>query len=74
MRPRSELFAQIDDWIEELRQRYAQTHSATRKNVWGGERLELARIRLEQERQRFLELVARPETLEGMRRFTRKSA
>ena len=74
VRPAGELEGQIDEWGEGLRQRHSQTHSATRRNVWDTTRLEIVCSRLEQEKQRFLELIARPETLEGMRSFTRKRA
>jgi 2-(1,2-epoxy-1,2-dihydrophenyl)acetyl-CoA isomerase len=72
--PRLELEKQIDSWVTELGQRFSQTHRATRQNVWDKTRRAQVRSRLEQEKARFLELVARPETLEGMRKFTGKRA
>jgi 2-(1,2-epoxy-1,2-dihydrophenyl)acetyl-CoA isomerase len=72
--PRSELERQIDSWVTELCQRFSQTHRATRQNVWDKTRRAQVRSRLEQEKARFLELVARPETLEGMKAFNRKRA
>ncbi|MEM9633633.1 MAG: enoyl-CoA hydratase/isomerase family protein [Pseudomonadota bacterium] len=71
---RTELETRVEAWTEELGRRYRQTHCATRQNIWDDQRLGLARRRLEQEKARFLELVARPETFDGMQKFTRKRA
>jgi 2-(1,2-epoxy-1,2-dihydrophenyl)acetyl-CoA isomerase len=72
--PRLELGKQIDNWVTELGRRSSQTHRATRQSVWDKTRRAQVRSRLEQEKARFLELVGRPETLEGMRTFTGRCA
>lgn len=72
--PRSDLEGVIDDWVASIRGGMAQTHGVTRSNVWDDARLALVRARLEQEKEQFLNLIVRTETLEGMKNFTRKSA
>ncbi|MES0881169.1 enoyl-CoA hydratase/isomerase family protein [Roseibium sp. SCP14] len=71
---RAELEARIETWVDGIAGRYRQTHRATRQSIWDDQRRGLVRRRLEKEKSRFLELVARPETLEGMQNFTRKRA
>ncbi|MCX2725494.1 enoyl-CoA hydratase/isomerase family protein [Roseibium salinum] len=72
--PRSELATQIDAWVDDLGKGFARTHRVTRQGVWDERRREEVRRRLDLERARFLELVERPETLDGMKRFTRQRA
>ncbi len=72
--PASDLEHHIANWVSEISKRFPQTHSATRQNVWDATRRHLVKERLDQEKARFLELVAKPETLAGMAAFTRKSA
>ncbi|MES0812115.1 enoyl-CoA hydratase/isomerase family protein [Roseibium sp. SCPC15] len=71
---RAELEPRVDTWIDGIARRFRQTHQATRQNIWDDQRRSLVRRRLEQEKSRFLELVAQPETFEGMQNFTRKRA
>lgn len=71
---RPELERQIDRWVSALAARYQQTHRATRKNVWDEVRLAQVRDRLDQEKDRFLDLIVRPDTRAGMAAFTKKRA
>lgn len=73
-RPAGELAALIDAWVADLGQGFAQTHQATRQNIWDDLRREAVRRRLDQEKARFLELIGRQGTLEGMMDFTKKRA
>ncbi|MET1412514.1 enoyl-CoA hydratase/isomerase family protein [Roseibium sp. HPY-6] len=70
----SRLEADVADWVAALGARHQQSHVATRQNVWDAQRLEAVRKRLENEKEHFLELVARPETIAGLKTFTSKSA
>lgn len=72
--PPEELESQIRSWTNEIAKGYAQTHRATREKVWDDQRRAEVRSRLDQEKTRFLELVTRPETLEGMRDFKKERA
>ncbi|WP_428646726.1 enoyl-CoA hydratase/isomerase family protein [Roseibium sp.] len=74
VRPLSQLEAEIDAWTSAIGQGFGQTHKATRANVWDAERLGAVRHRLDREKDRFLDLVARPETLSGMKDFGKKRA
>jgi len=64
----------IDGWVADLGQGFAQTHQVTRQNVWDDPRREAVRRRLDQEKARFLDLIGRQGTLEGMKDFTKKRA
>ena len=64
----------IAEWVTGISRRFAQTHVATRHNVWDDRRRKLVKERLDQEKARFLDLIARPETLAGMQEFTKQSA
>lgn len=72
--PVQELAATIDGWVADLGKGYAQTHQVTRQNVWDEFRRADVRRRLDQEKIRFLDLISRQGTLEGMKDFTRKRA
>lgn len=72
--PASELEKIIDSWVSEISKRFSQTHSATRQNIWDAARRDLVQQRLDQEKSKFLELIARPETFAGMTTFTKQSA
>lgn len=72
--PLSELEGQIGKWLDDLSRGSSRTHLATRRGVWDDARRETVRRRLDQEKDRFLELVALPETIEGMLEFTRRRA
>jgi len=74
IRPREELETQIRDWTADLARGFAQTHRATREKIWDDQRRAEVRSRLDQEKARFLELVTRAETLEGMRDFRKERA
>lgn len=69
---RPDLEEQIDSWVTGLRLKKAQSHKAARHNIWDKARRGEVRSRLEQEKAHFLELVARLETLEGMKAFVEK--
>ncbi|WP_299483971.1 enoyl-CoA hydratase/isomerase family protein [uncultured Roseibium sp.] len=64
------LEADVGDWIAVLGSQHLQSHLATRRNVWDELRLEAVRKRLGNEKEQFLELVARPETIAGLKAFT----
>ncbi len=70
--PAAQIQAQIDHWVEEIAKRSANTHKATRAHVWDDARRGFVRQRLDQEKARFLDLIALPETIERMREFTSK--
>jgi 2-(1,2-epoxy-1,2-dihydrophenyl)acetyl-CoA isomerase len=72
--PVRDLAGMIDTWVEDLGNGYAQTHRATRQNIWDTQRRGDVRRRLDQEKTRFLELIGCQGTLEGMQGFTRKRA
>jgi 2-(1,2-epoxy-1,2-dihydrophenyl)acetyl-CoA isomerase len=72
--PASELETHIGTWVSEITRRFPQTHTATRQNIWDATRRRLVQERLDQEKSRFLDLIARPETLAGMTAFTRQRA
>ena len=72
--PTQGLAGMMDAWVEDLRKGYAQTHKATRQNIWDAQRRGEVRSRLDQEKTRFLDLVSRQGTIEGMKDFTRKRA
>ncbi|WP_422378098.1 enoyl-CoA hydratase/isomerase family protein [Roseibium sp.] len=72
--PVPDLPATIDSWVADLGKGYAQTHQVTRQNVWDASRRADVRRRLDQEKARFLDLICRQGTLEGMKDFTRKRA
>ncbi len=72
--PATGLQEQIDLWTGELGASHAQSHLAARQSVWDTKRRDGVRQRLEQEKHRFLDLISRPETLEGMKGFLRESA
>ncbi|POF28566.1 enoyl-CoA hydratase/isomerase family protein [Roseibium marinum] len=72
--PSAELESQIRNWTTDIAKGFAQTHRATREKVWDDQRRAEVRSRLDQEKARFLELVTRPETLEGMRDFKKERA
>jgi len=72
--PACELADMIDGWTSDLGQGFAQTHQATRQNIWDAVRREAVRRRLDQEKTRFLDLIGRQGTLEGMKEFTKKRA
>jgi 2-(1,2-epoxy-1,2-dihydrophenyl)acetyl-CoA isomerase len=72
--PVAGLTGTVDGWVADLGRGFAQTHQATRQNIWDDSRREAVRRRLDQEKTRFLDLVARQGTLEGMKDFTRKRA
>ncbi|TYC52139.1 enoyl-CoA hydratase/isomerase family protein [Rhodobacterales bacterium] len=72
--PLSKLEATVEAWVERLSRGCAQTHLATRQNVWDERRLDGVRARLDQEKQRFMDLIARPATIAGMREFLRVHA
>ncbi|GAB4521149.1 MAG: enoyl-CoA hydratase [Roseibium sp.] len=72
--PAAGLCGIIDGWVGDLGRGHAQTHQATRQNIWDARRRDDVRRRLDQEKARFLELVGRQGTLEGMKEFTRKRA
>ncbi|WP_299816106.1 enoyl-CoA hydratase/isomerase family protein [uncultured Roseibium sp.] len=72
--PREQLESQIGSWTSEIAKGYAQTHRATREKIWDEQRRAEVKSRLDQEKARFLELVTRPETLEGMRDFKKERA
>lgn len=69
-----ELGDMIDKWVSDLGQGFAQTHQATRQNIWDDLRREAVRRRLDQEKTRFLDLIGRQGTLEGMKDFTKQRA
>ena len=72
--PSARLDGIIDGWVGDLGKGHAQTHRATRQNIWDQRRRDDVRRRLDQEKARFLELVGRQGALEGMRDFTKKRA
>ena len=72
--PAGELSATVDGWVSDLGKGFAQTHQVTRQNVWDDIRRADVRRRLDQEKHRFLDLIGRQGTLEGMKEFTRKRA
>ena len=72
--PARDLSGMVDAWVEDLRKGYAQTHQATRQNIWDAQRRGEVRRRLDQEKARFLDLVGRQGTIGGMKDFTRKRA
>ncbi|PVB61913.1 enoyl-CoA hydratase/isomerase family protein [Labrenzia sp. 011] len=72
--PSADLETRIGEWTADLARGFAQTHRATREKIWDDQRRAVVRSRLDQEMTRFLELVTRPETLEGMRRFKKERA
>ncbi len=72
--PASQLDARIAAWTSSIARGFAQTHRATRANVWDADRLGAVRIRLDREKKRFLDLIGRPETLAGMKEFGKKRA
>lgn len=72
--PLQDLETIVQTWIARLRRGSAQTHRAARLNIWDESRRDGVRRRLEQEKTRFLELITRPATLEGMREFSRLQA
>jgi 2-(1,2-epoxy-1,2-dihydrophenyl)acetyl-CoA isomerase len=63
------LDAVIEAWLETLAPKKLQTLRATKRLIRGEADLERLRKRLEAERRAFVELIARPETAEGMARF-----
>ncbi|MEM5582805.1 enoyl-CoA hydratase/isomerase family protein [Roseibium sp. AS2] len=72
--PASGLAGLIDDWVGDLGKGYAQTHQATRQSIWDARRRTDVRQRLDQEKNRFLDLIGRQGALEGMKDFTRRRA
>lgn len=70
----AELVATVDGWGVDLGKGFAQTHRTTRQSVWDARRCAMVRDRLDQEKARFLDLVSRQSTLDGMKEFTRKRA
>ncbi len=72
--PPSDLGDCINGWVEKIGERYKQTHQVTRQNVWDEARLAQVRARLDQEKASFLELIARPQTLTGMKTFMKRRA
>lgn len=72
--PGAELVATVDGWVVDLGKGFAQTHRTTRQSVWDARRCAMVRDRLDQEKARFLDLVSRHSTLDGMKEFTRKRA
>ncbi|GAB2184410.1 enoyl-CoA hydratase/isomerase family protein [Roseibium sp. LAB1] len=72
--PGTDLVATVDGWVADLGRGFAQTHRATRQSVWDEHRRTTVRERLDQEKARFLDLVSRQSTLDGMMEFTRKWA
>jgi len=74
VRPTDELIGCIDGWVGGLASRFKQTHQATRNGVWDEARRDQVQLRLDREKDRFLQLIARAETLAGMQAFTRRRA
>lgn len=72
--PHPELKAVVEGWLHGLAAGSASTHAVTRANVWDAARLDTVRARLDQEKARFLELVAQPDTLAGMKAFLQRRA
>jgi len=72
--PAHQLPLMVDGWVADLGNGYAQTHQVTRQNIWDDMRRADVRRRLDQEKTRFLDLIGRQGTLEGMKDFTRKRA
>lgn len=72
--PLQDLEAAVEAWITRLRKGSALTHQAARLNIWDESRRDGVRLRLDQEKARFLELITRPATLEGMKEFSRLQA
>ncbi|EAV45529.1 Enoyl-CoA hydratase/isomerase [Stappia aggregata IAM 12614] len=72
--PGADLAATIEGWVADFAKGFAQTHRATRQSVWDERRRNGVRERLDQEKTRFLDLVSRQSTLDGMKEFTRKWA
>ncbi len=72
--PACDMEARIDAWIADLNAGFLQSHRAARQTVWDAPRRDTVRRRLELEKVRFMELITRPETLQGMKDFTRKRA
>lgn len=70
----SDIEQKIAEWVTGISCRFAQTHIATRQNVWDEPRRQLVKERLDREKGRFLDLISRPETLAGMQEFTKQSA
>jgi 2-(1,2-epoxy-1,2-dihydrophenyl)acetyl-CoA isomerase len=70
----SDVEPKIAEWVTGISRRFPQTHVATRQNVWDEPRRQLVKERLDREKARFLDLIARPETLAGMQEFTKQSA
>lgn len=70
----SDIEPKIAEWVTGISCRFAQTHIATRQNVWDEPRRQLVKERLDREKARFLDLISRPETLAGMQEFTKQSA
>jgi 2-(1,2-epoxy-1,2-dihydrophenyl)acetyl-CoA isomerase len=64
-----DLRAAADAWVGDLLDKDAASLAATRANVWNPARRARVAAALEREREGFLSLIARPETLERMRHF-----
>jgi 2-(1,2-epoxy-1,2-dihydrophenyl)acetyl-CoA isomerase len=67
------LDATVDGWADEIVAKSAPGLAAARRGIWDEERIGVVRRRLDAERTRFVELIARPETIAGMRRFLARS-
>jgi 2-(1,2-epoxy-1,2-dihydrophenyl)acetyl-CoA isomerase len=72
--PSAALGGIIDGWLGDLGKGHAQTHQATRQNIWDQRRRDDVKRRLDQEKARFLDLVGHQGALDGMREFTKQRA
>jgi 2-(1,2-epoxy-1,2-dihydrophenyl)acetyl-CoA isomerase len=69
----ADLDATVDGWADEIVARSGPSLAAARRGIWDEERIGAVRRRLEGERERFVALIDRPETIAGMRRFVART-
>jgi len=67
------LDAAVDAWAAEVAARSGPSLRAAKRGIWDEERIATVGRRLEAERARFVELIGRPETIAGMRRFVART-
>lgn len=63
------LDATVDGWADQIAGRSGHSLTAAKRGIWDADRLAAVRKRLDAERARFVDLIARPETIAGMQRF-----
>lgn len=68
-----DLDATVDGWAAEIVARSRPSLAAAKAGIWDEERVGAVRRRLDTERERFAALIARPETIAGMRRFVTRT-